>query len=363
MLHEFIDTNRDEIIGRCRAKVATRSVPPVTVAEIDHGVPVFLGQLSEALRLGLKGDPEIGRVAVKHGQDLLRQGFTVSQVVHDYGDVCQTITEMAVEMRAPITTEDFRTLNGCLDDAIAGAVTEYGRVRDQSTLDGEAARGSARLGFLAHELRNLANTAVVAFEVLRTGNVGVKGSTGNVLHRSLTGISELIDRSLDEVRLSQRLRNLSSFQVAELIRDITPAAQLEAGTAGVTLIVLPVQTGVTIEADKRLLASVIDNVLQNAIKFTRRRTTVVLRVSVNPERVFIEVEDECGGLRVVDPNELFLPFEQRNSDRSGIGLGLAYCRWAIEANRGRIHARSLPGRGCVFTIDLPRLLVAAGTSV
>ena len=207
MLHEFIAANREEIIRRCRAKVATRSIPPPTEAEIDHGVPVFLDQLVDALRLGLTSSPEIGRSAVQHGHDLLLQGFTVSQVVHDYGDVCQSITELAVEMNAPISTDDFRTLNRCLDEAIAGAVTEYGRERNQSTLDGEAARGSERLGFLAHELRNLINTAILAFEVLKTGNVGVAGSTGTVLHRSLMGLRALIGRSLAEVRLTQGVQN------------------------------------------------------------------------------------------------------------------------------------------------------------
>ena len=61
----------------------------------------------------------------------------MSQVVHDYGDVCQSITELAVETNAPISTDDFRMLNRCLDDAIAGAVTQYGRERNQSTIDGE----------------------------------------------------------------------------------------------------------------------------------------------------------------------------------------------------------------------------------
>jgi hypothetical protein len=164
--------NREEIIQRCRARVATRSIPPPTEAEIDHGVPVFLDQLGNALRLGETTSPEIGESAIRHGHDLLRQGFTVSQVVHDYGDVCQTITELAVELHAPISTEDFRILNRCLDDAIAGAVTEYGRERTQSGIDGESARGSERLGYFAHELRNLMHTALMAFEVLKTGNVG-----------------------------------------------------------------------------------------------------------------------------------------------------------------------------------------------
>jgi len=194
MLYEFIAINRDDIIRRCRAKVASRSVPPPTQAEIDHGVPVFLDQLGDALRLGLMSSPEIGRSAVQHGHDLLQQGFTVSQVVHDYGDVCQAVTELAVELNAPISTDDFRTLNRCLDEAIAGAVTQYTRERHQSDIEDDRAAGSERLGFFAHELRNLINTAIVAFEVLKTGNVGVTGSTGTVLHRSLTGLRALVGR-------------------------------------------------------------------------------------------------------------------------------------------------------------------------
>ena len=355
MLYEFIATNRDEIIRRCRAKVAARSVPPPTGVEIDHGVPVFLDQLGDALRLGLTASPEISRTAIRHGHDLLLQGFTVSQVVHDYGDVCQSITDLALEMDAPISADDFRMLNCCLDDAIAGAVTQYGRERHQSTIDGDATRGSERLGFLAHELRNLTNTAVVAFEVLKTGNVGVGGSTGSVLHRSLMGLRALIGRSLAEVRLTQGVQNREPFLVAGFIEELAPAATLEANARGITLTVLPVEDGVAIEADRQVLAAVVGNLLQNAFKFTRPQTTVTLRVGASPERVLIEIQDECGGLPRGNASELFRPFEQRSVNRTGLGLGLAFSRWGVEANNGRIYARNLPDRGCVFTIDLPRL--------
>jgi len=359
MLHEFIALNRDEIIRRCREKVATRWVPPPIGADMDHGVPVFLEQLVDAMRLGLTSSPEIGRSAVQHGHALLLQGFTVSQVVHNYGDVCQAITELAVEMQAPISTEDFRTLNRCLDDAIAGAVTEYGRGRDQSTLDRETARGSERLGFFAHELRNLTNTAIMAFEVLKTGNVGVVGSTGSVLHRSLTGIRTLIGRSLAEVRLTQGVQHPEPFLVSGFIEEIAPAATLDANARGVVLTLMPVEDGVAIEADRQVLAAVVGNVLQNAFKFTRSGSTVALSVRASAERVLIEIQDECDGLPDGDVNELFRPFERRSVDRTGLGLGLAFSRWGVEANNGRISARNLPERGCVFTIDLPRLAVPA----
>jgi signal transduction histidine kinase len=359
VLHEFIVVNREEIIQRCRAKVAARSIPPPTEAEIDHGVPVFLDQLRNALRLGETTSPEISRSAIRHGHDLLRQGFTVSQVVHDYGDVCQAITELALELQHPISTEDFRILNRCLDDAIAGAVTEYGRERTQSGIDGESARGNERLGFFAHELRNLMNTALMAFEVLKTGNVGVAGSTGTVLQRTLMASHTLITRSLAEVRLTQGIQNREPFLMAGFIDEIASASALEANARGIRLTATPTEDGVAIEADRQVLAAVVGNLLQNAFKFTRPRTTVTLRVGASAERVLIEIQDECGGLPSADVNELFRPFEQRSADRTGMGLGLAFSRWGAEANDGRIYARNLPGRGCVFTVDLPRVPVPA----
>jgi signal transduction histidine kinase len=359
VLSEFIAINRDEITRRCRAKVTARSIPPPTAAEIDHGVPLFLEQLVGALRLGLSSSPEIGRSAVLHGHDLLLQGFTVSQVVHDYGDICQAITDLAVESNAPISTEDFRMLNRCLDDAIAGAVTEYGRGRNQSTLDEESARGSERLGFLAHELRNLTNTALVAFEVLKTGNVGVSGSTGAVLHRSLVGLGALIGRSLEEVRLSHSVRNRERFLVSEFIDELAPAARLMAAERGIGLTVMPVEDGLSIEADREILAAVLANLLQNAFKFTQPRSTVNLSVGASAERVLIEVQDECGGFADGDLSGLFRPFGQQSADRSGLGLGLAFSRWGIEANDGRIYARNHRDVGCVFTVDLPRVAIPA----
>jgi signal transduction histidine kinase len=135
--------------------------------------------------------------------------------------------------------------------------------------------------------------------------------------------------------------------------------QLSADAEHITLSVLPVEDGLAIEADRQVLRAVVMNLLQNAFKFTRRATTVTLRVGANPDRVLIEIEDECGGLPGGSVKDLFHPFEQRGTDRSGLGLGLAFSRWAVEASHGRIYARNLPDVGCVFTIDLPRLPVSA----
>ena len=68
--------------------------------------------------------------ATLHGRELLDGGYTIDQVVHDYGDLCQAITDLAFERNWPIQVDEFRTLNRCLDNGIADAVTEFTAQRD-----------------------------------------------------------------------------------------------------------------------------------------------------------------------------------------------------------------------------------------
>jgi signal transduction histidine kinase len=60
------------------------------------------------------------------------------------------------------------------------------------------------------------------------------------------------------------------------------------------------------------------------------------------------------GLPPGEVENLLKPFTQRNHDRSGLGLGLAICAKAAKAMAGELRLRDLPGRGCVFTVDLPK---------
>jgi hypothetical protein len=162
---------------------------------------MFLDQLVDELRLGLSPNQAIVKTATKHGHDLLDQGFTVAQVVHDYGDVCQTITEMAVERTANISADDFRMLNRCLDDAIAGAVSQYTTEREQ-TIVGESANTCAPIEVLARELRIAIRTARLALEAIKNGSVGIGGSTGTVLQRSLMAADDVTDRMLAQLYAS-----------------------------------------------------------------------------------------------------------------------------------------------------------------
>jgi signal transduction histidine kinase len=353
MLSDFLKEHRDELVDRCREKVAARTAPRPSERELEHGVPIFLDQLTRALRSEQCASEAMTATAALHGGDLLRHGFTVAQVVHDYGNACQAITELAIERRVAITTEDFRALNQCLDNAIAEAVTAYGRQRelDLSTLG--AQRETERMGSLAHELRNLLNNATLAFDALRDGSFGIRGSTGAVLGRSLISLRDLVNHSLAEVRLNAGIERRERVLLTEFVEEVEITAVMEAKGRGHELTVAPVAPGLAVEADRHLLASIVGNLLQNAFKYTRPHGHICLRVTANGGRVLVDVEDECGGLPPGKAEELFAPFSQRNADRSGLGLGLSISLRAARALGGEVRVRDFPGKGCVFTLDLP----------
>jgi len=350
VLHEFLFTNRAAIIARTRAKVAARPVPCATEAELENGIPLFIDQLIGALRSPSPSSEAVAESASKHGRELLKKGLTVAQVVHDYGGVCQAVTELAGEMDAPITADEFHTFNRLLDDAIAQAVTEYTRTREQSITD----EGTERLGNLAHELRNALGAAMLYFQTLKMGSVGVGGSTAALLGRSLRTLAMLIDSSVARVRLESASLTIERVSVHQFIEEVEVAASMEASARDLALAVTPVPAGIDVSVDRQLLAGAVTNLIQNAFKFTRRGGRVSLKTSSTGNRVLIEVEDQCGGLAPGKAEELFRPFEQRSADRTGLGLGLSISRRSVKAIGGELRVRDMPGTGCVFSIDLPR---------
>lgn len=128
MLDAFIVANRLAIIDLTKARVSARTGPNSTLG-LPDGIPAFLDHLIVALRVADEtaaiDHAKIKASAAEHGKDLLAKGLTIEQVVHDYGDVCQVVTGLAIEQRVNIPVEEFQVLNLCLDDAIAAAITTY----------------------------------------------------------------------------------------------------------------------------------------------------------------------------------------------------------------------------------------------
>lgn len=375
-MYRFLSNNYAELVARCTAKVAQRPRRAATPEQLANGIPLFLrqlintleaedeGRMAESLRLsGASGGGDstklsvMGASATAHGKELLELGYSVDQVVHDYGDICQAITDLAVERDAPFSVNEFRTLNRCLDNAIADAVTEFSARRDTTLGLKQSADENQRRGVLVHELRNHLQTATLAFRALETGRVATGGFTAELLKRSLVSMARLLGSSLAEVRVTAHASgDDAAFSLAGFIADAAKVASLDAASRGCRLTVPTVDPLLAIAGDREQLLAALVNLLQNALKFTHPRTEVTLNAYAVGDRVSIDVSDHCGGLPKGSAEKLFSPFTQRSDDKSGLGLGLSIARQSVEADGGELSVQDVPGTGCVFTMSLPRRL-------
>ena len=375
MMHDFLANNQSELINRCIAKVAKREARKATPLQLKNGIPKFLNQLIRTLKVEQAGGAsrsldisgpsggdgavlsEIGVSATAHGKELLMLGYTVDQVVHDYGDLCQAITDLAFDRDAPFAVDEFRTLNRCLDNAIADAVTEFSFQRDIVITDRQASDLNQRIGFLMHELRNSLNAAILATSAMETGNLAVSGATGTVLRRSHTTMEKLISRSLAEVRIEGGASGREHvFSVADFITEASEVAHLRSKARDCIFTVDAVDPLLSLAADREALLGAIDNLLSNAFKFTRPGAQVILSAYAAGDRILIDVRDNCGGLAPADVAVLFRPFTQRGDDKTGLGLGLSIARDSVAREGGTLTVKNLPGIGCIFTIDLPQYM-------
>lgn len=221
MLSDFISSNRSELITRCLNKVSDRFNASVIPASTDHGVPAFLQQLINTLEAEQQeagnqivtreftiANTEIGREAALHGTELLRAGYTVDQVVHYYGDVCQAITELAIQSKIDISTNDFRILNRSLDNAIADAVKAFGSAH-QVVINDKAETLHECLNTFSEEQQRLLNIAFHSYAAMKTGDIGITGATGKLLFHTLEELSSLTDRVLPEIRLASASTTLA----------------------------------------------------------------------------------------------------------------------------------------------------------
>lgn len=355
-LHRFLDEHRDEILELTKRRIS-RTSPDGTDDELIESIPELYDDLVAELRrqAGLPRETrvtEVNKSPTVHGAQRFRLGFTVTQLVHDYGALCYSITELAME-NADFTPKEYQTLNQVLDVAIAEAVAEYSSLSEQDHDRLSDEKATEYLGFVAHELRNAISAAMLSFDAIRRGQVAIGGRTSNVLERSLLRLRALIDRSLTEVRLKSGLalsREPTNFR--QLLEEVEATAAVEAQAKGTRLLVQadPELDGMV---DHQLMVSALANLLQNAIKYSPQGAEIQLRCSPAEGGVAFEVEDECGGLPEEKIDELFSPFVRGRTEGGGLGLGLAITRQAVEAHGGGIHVRNVPGKGCVFVVNIP----------
>jgi signal transduction histidine kinase len=355
-IHEVLAAKRDDVMLRWKAAVQATLVPGAmpSLELVDH-IPEFLDEIFAALRAdaGLSSvgpSPEASTTAAGHGEQRLRLGFSLDSVVREYGALRDAIVGTARDDGAEITFRELQVLFDCIVTGIAHAVSEYTHQRDAELLR----QANEHFAFIAHELRNPLSSATMAFQLLKNnGQLPTESRSVDALERGLQRTSELVDQTLQIARVASGIQLRRQWTtLSALFEDVQLGAISEAESKGVELRVV-IEKDERISLDVRLVRSALGNLLRNGVRYTSSGSIVDLRGQVENGRAVIEVEDCCGGLPPGKVEEAFAPFVRLDNRQSGFGLGLAIAKQAVDAHGGSIRVQNLPGKGCIFVLELP----------
>lgn len=259
----------------------------------------------------------------------------------------QAITDAAFQCGARIEVDEFRTLNRCLDNAIAESVTEWAYQNNVAHAEKKARSAEAHTDFFVFELRKLIHTATLAVIAIKAGNVGISGATGAVLDRSLIELRNLLDRSLAGLRgTSGSTAQHKLISLAAFVAKSGISASLEAQSRGCKLAVSAVHPELAVDADQAMLISAVGILLDNAFKFTRHNTEVSLNAYAAGDRIHIDVGDNCGGLSAGDAEKMFLPSVGRGAGE--VSRALSMCQQSVRDVPGTGASSQLTCRGTLW---------------
>ena len=336
----------------CRA--TGRDVP--STSELRDSIGEYLERLAVAIggqdSIETGGSSAWADVAREHAHTRVRLGFHIDQLVHEFILLRRVLSEVAREEQVMADSFQSERLADLIDAAIATAVKSYVDSRDQADRRAQA----EHIGFLTHELRNPLTTATMAASRLRRKPhiAAADSGTLDMLERGLNRVRSLIDGILLTERFDAR--EVESHPVDRTLADIIPeavrAAELESNNKGIAFSTR-YDPAVEIHVDPTLTLSALQNVVDNAVKFTDRGQVLVVAEDGASE-VLIHIHDNCDGLTQEELKTIFEPFKRAHSGKAGTGLGLAIARRAVETQGGRIGADSDIDHGCHFWLAFPK---------
>lgn len=357
-VHEVLTARSEEVMLRWRSIVqgtlAPESMPAVEL--IDH-LPLFLREVITALRedgglTAIYAPEGVSQTAADHGEQRLRLGFSLDSVVREYGVLRDAIIATVRDAGVDVSFRELQIVFDSIINGIAHAVSEYSRQRDAELYR----QHNEHVAFIAHELRNPLSSARMAFTLLqRSGHIPADVRAAAALDRGLQRMQEGIDHSLKVARTAAGIEvHMERTRLRPLLEEVEMGALGEAQNKGIELrLNLDPESDIEIEVDVRLIHSALGNLVRNAVNYSHAGGTVEIRGGIVASRLSIEVEDCCGGLPPGKVEEAFAPFIRLNSTETGFGLGLAIAKQAVDAHSGTIRVQNLPGKGCIFVLELP----------
>ncbi len=224
------------------------------------------------------------------------------------------------------------------------------------------------LSTVAHELRTPLSVVKAVVGTLRDRLAGPLTADQAELvgsaDRHILRLTRLLNNFLDLTRLESRQSRVNRRPVEplELVREICEGVRMaNAGKPIVFLYDLPSALP-TVQVDEDMIAQVLGNLLDNALRFTRSR--IFIRATPSPDGVEVCIQDDGPGVPAAKRADIFDKFVQLDRPKGGAGykgtgLGLAISREIMTLNGGRIWVDTAPGGGAAFHITLPPVTPAA----
>jgi PAS domain S-box-containing protein len=213
---------------------------------------------------------------------------------------------------------------------------------------------------LVHELKTPL-TPVLASSELLVSELSEEPylSLAKNIHRGASNLNRRIEELLDLARMEIGMLqvNLTTINPVQVLQPIAEDMKAMLTSNGQTLDLAIPETLPPVVADSDRLRQIVLNLMINASKFTPEGGKITLRAKTEGNNVVVEVEDTGTGISPEAQKELFQPYHSLTTDKehlSGLGLGLALCKYLVEAHGGRIWVMSEPGKGSIFSFTIPR---------
>jgi signal transduction histidine kinase len=220
------------------------------------------------------------------------------------------------------------------------------------------------MSLIVHDLRNPLSGMLSCLDLLkpRPGDANYE-STLEIVTLAREGarkLGELIDDLLEARKLEEGKVQIAREQVrvAEIVHEAVSTHASTARLEGMTLDVRIEDSALVIQGDRRLLRRAVENLVSNALKFSRSGETVAIVARTSPEGVAIEVLDRGPGVAQELRGRLFEKFGSSDAKsrggRRGYGLGLYFVKLVATAHDGSVAAETRDGGGSLFRLLLPR---------
>lgn len=177
--------------------------------------------------------------------------------------------------------------------------------------------------------------------------------------RSANRMEKLINDILDTAKLrsGEQALSVSEVDVPSLVRDAVEAVSASAHRRDQSVQMRVNPDIATIEGDRDLLLRVLTNLLDNAVKYTQKGGEILADARQNSDYVRFTVIDNGPGIPLEDQERIFDPYIRGRAQKvHGAGIGLAFCKLAVEAHGGSIMLKSRIGEGSAFSFTIPKEL-------